>query len=129
MLCVVGRNTEVEGALLARGVVWRWLAGRVCAGWPPGLARRRVSVLAEMSGGDSAGVGRGTQAHAVAVAIVAAPRGMGVVAPSVASPTAGVAFTLKLGASIEPIVDASADHMFKRIAFLFIVNCVNVFIG
>jgi len=36
-----------------------------------------------------------------------------------------VAFALKLlGAPIEPIYDASADHMFLRIAFSFIVNCV-----
>jgi len=41
-----------------------------------------------------------------------------------------VAFTLKLlGAPIEPIFEASTDHMFLRIAFLVIVNCVNVFIG
>jgi len=40
-----------------------------------------------------------------------------------------VAFTLKLlEAPIEPIQDAKTDHMFLRNAFLFIVNCVNVFI-
>jgi len=43
-----------------------------------------------------------------------------------------VPFTLKLLlAHIEPIFDANTDHMFHmfRIAFLFIVNCVKVFIG
>ena len=41
-----------------------------------------------------------------------------------------VAFSLKLlGAPVEPIFDASTDHMFLRIAFLVIVNCVKVFVG
>jgi len=36
-----------------------------------------------------------------------------------------VVFILKLlGAPIELIFDASTEHMFLRIAFLFIVNCV-----
>jgi len=41
-----------------------------------------------------------------------------------------VAFSLTLlGAPVEPIFDASTDHMFLRIAFSFIVNCGKVFIG